>query len=125
MHEEPRTVLSLYVGFDSDWYVPYGSAEVLTQKEAEECYLRALEENDLQVPNMPFNPLIDSVEIMTDRSDMESFQMYSLAPITNGRLLYPDFKWGPSSGWRITINDEVVFVGDPQEADDDAADGGD
>jgi hypothetical protein len=125
MHEDPRSVLSLYVGFDGDWYLPYGSAEVLTQKEAEEIYLEALEENDLPVPTTPYNPLIDCVVIMTDRSDLESFQMYSLAPITSGRFLYPDFKRGPRSGWRITINDKVVFEGDLQEVDDDAAEGGD
>jgi hypothetical protein len=119
MHEEPKSVLHLYVGFDSDWYVPYGSAETLTRKEAEACYLEALEENDLPVPTTPYNPLIDSVAIMTDRSDMESFQMYSLAPITDGRLLYSDVKRGPRSGWRITINHEVVYEGDTQEPDDD------
>jgi hypothetical protein len=42
----------------------------------------------------------------------------------SGRLLYPDVKRGPRSGWRITINDEVVYESDPQEPDGDTAEGG-
>lgn len=125
LHDEPRTVLHLYVAFDSDWYVPYGSAEVLTTQEATSCYLEALELSNLPVPTTPYNPLVDTVEIMSDRSEMESFQMHSLAPVTEGRLLYPDVKRGPISGWRIKINNAVVFEGESQEEDDDTSEEGD
>ena len=121
LHDEPRTVLHLYVAFDSDWYVPYGSAEVLTTQEATSCYLEALELSNLPVPTTPYNPLVDTVEITADRSDMESFRMYSLAPVRKGGLLYTDVDHLPSFGWRITINNEVVFEDEPQSADDDTA----
>ena len=124
-HEEPRTVLRLYVGFDSDWYSPYGSAEVLTREEAERYYREALEENDLPVPATPYNPLLDTVEITADRSDMESFRMYSLAPVRKGCLLYTDVDHLPSSGWRITINNKVVFEEEPEPVDDDVTEEGD
>jgi hypothetical protein len=60
------------------------------------------------VPAVPYNPLTDTVEI-ANRRDPESHQVYLFSPISTGGLQYFIPESAPEYGWRITINNEVVY----------------
>jgi hypothetical protein len=121
-------VLEMTIGFDQDWYCPWGLARIITVEEAMAELKEFLDEHDLAWNYSNYNPLAHRLEIRHwDMDGEHDHHFYGLCPVDgeNPSVMYADHpKFLEESCWQVLLDWDEVFTTASEESHEDDEESG-
>jgi len=115
-------VLYMEAGSDYSCGLPEGFCDILTEQDAVERFAEVL--NDWQLPQLPYNPKTDKVQVSFEPGDAMGHKFYGFVPLggatgdVNSWIRY-ERPGEPLDSWRVVVNGEVAYEEREEETTDD------